>query len=61
MHGTNMKIIYLQFTTYKSEITTTILITNILLVWRVQFMAIGCQKGTQVKKKKALETAALKD
>jgi len=43
MHGTDMKVIYLQFTTYKFEITTTILITNILLVWRVQFMEIGCQ------------------
>ena len=30
------------FTTYKFEITT-ILITNILLIWRVRFMKIGCQ------------------
>ena len=30
-------------TTYKSEVTATVLITKILLIWRVQFMEIGCQ------------------
>ena len=37
-------------TTYKFEITATILITNILLIWRVQFMEIGCQGVGKWKK-----------
>jgi hypothetical protein len=32
-----------KMSTYKFEITETILITNILLIWCVQFMEIGCQ------------------
>jgi hypothetical protein len=36
-------------TIYKFKITATILITNILLIWRVQFMEIECHGGTQVK------------
>jgi hypothetical protein len=36
-------------TTYKFEITATILITNILLIWRVQFMETGC-KGESKRK-----------
>jgi hypothetical protein len=39
------------FSTYTIEITAAIFITNILLIWRVQFMEIGCQWGTKVKKK----------
>jgi len=38
-------------TTYKFQITATILITNILLIWRVQFMEIGCQGVRKWKKK----------
>jgi len=30
-------------TTYKPEIPTAILITNILLIWKLQFMKMGCQ------------------
>ena len=37
-------------TTYKFEMTATILITNILQICRVQFMEISCQRGTQVEK-----------
>jgi hypothetical protein len=37
-------------TIYKFEITANTLITKILLILRVQFMEIGCQWGTQVKK-----------
>ena len=50
----------LQFTVtiYKLEITETILITNILLIWRVQFMEIDCQ-GVRKWKKKRLGTAVL--
>ena len=42
----------LQFTvtTYKFEITTTILITYILLIWKVQFMEISCQRVRKLKK-----------
>jgi hypothetical protein len=36
--------------TYKFEITATILITNILLIWRVKFMEIGCQGARKWKK-----------
>jgi hypothetical protein len=43
-------------TTHKFEITATILITNILLIWRVEFMEIGC-KGYASEKR--LGTAAL--
>jgi len=32
------------------EITATILITNFLLIWRVQFMEIGCQGGRRWRK-----------
>jgi len=34
----------------KFEITATIFMTNILLIWRVQFMKIGCQKVCKWKK-----------
>jgi len=30
-------------TTYKFEVTATILFRNILVIWRVQFMEICCQ------------------
>jgi hypothetical protein len=30
-------------TKYTFEITAAILITNILLIWKVEFMEVGCQ------------------
>jgi hypothetical protein len=37
-------------TTYKFEITATILIIHILLIWRAQFIEIGCQEVSSRKK-----------
>ena len=37
-------------TTYKFEITAAVLITNILRIWRVQFMEIGCHGVREWKK-----------
>jgi hypothetical protein len=36
--------------THKFEITVPLLITNILLIWRLQFMEIGCQGVCKWKK-----------
>jgi hypothetical protein len=49
----------LTVTTYKIEITANILITNILLIRRLQFMEIGCAKGYASDKR--LGTTALDD